>query len=268
MVSNNFARCRLSDVPTSVYCERILFNAIDNLKVQDGKAIASEFAIDSLFTKKPKFTELDALIGICNQLGGCRIEERKDDDSEYQLTMMFSKIKLDMNKRIVCVEMNGAIEPYLVSLREQFTKIPLQIFCSLSSVYSQRLYRLLKSHVGHGIVRYGKESLYDLLGAPDCAKKSTKKLNANIIAPAIKEINKKTDLTISFEPHRKGRAITSYKFTIIDKDNLDRRQKLNKEYRAVAAKEKNKPEKQDPQYEAETGLSHETVVKMLKEYRL
>jgi len=50
------------------------------------------------------------------------------------------------------------------------------------------------------------------------------RLNAKILSPAIKEINEKTNLVVSYEPHEKsgvrGKKVDSIKFSVLVKDNM------------------------------------------------
>lgn len=271
MVKNDMARCCLKSAPASVYCERILFNALDDKRLKDGEVLDFEFDVDKILCgKKPKESDMDLLKDVCRELIRCWIEEESEDDSKFNALAVFSRLSVDMKKRTILIKMNDEIKDYIVSFKEQFTKIPLQIFCSLSSLYSQRMYRLLKSHTRHGCIRRTKENLYEYLSVPEFAKESTKRFNDKILKPAIKEINEKTDLTVMFKPIKKGRNISSYHFDICDRERLDQRQKEDTERRKriAMAKSKKAGTKEDIEYEEESGMSHSAVCNLINGYGL
>lgn len=230
MVHNSLARCIIENIPKSIYCERLLFNAICNAHVRDGKVTESVFFMKDIFSGHvPKDSEVCDVRDICDRLGDCRIKEEQNDGT-WRMTLLFSFFEIDPECKKITVKMNGDVEKYVSALKGQFSKIPLGVFCTLRSMYSQRLYRLLKSLVGFGVAKYGLDKLSELLVIPEYAR-TGKVMSKEILKPAIAEINKNTDIRVTLVPIKKGKRITAYCFSIWDKEELDRRQKQDKERR-------------------------------------
>lgn len=236
MISNELARCSLRNIPSSVYCERIFFHAINEFVKGDWSGDI-KMPLSAVFQGKvPKESEVEAFKEICRELAQCWIEDESDEGT--RIILFFSVFSVDMKEKTLGVKLNGEIKKYVSSLTDQFTKIPLEIFCSLKSVYSQRLYRLFKSHVGRGGATYTLEKLSDFLAPPEYTRTSGYRFNEKILMPAIDEINDKTDLRVVVASMRSGRFIHKYTFSITDTEKLDSRQKADKRRREIFAKHK------------------------------
>jgi plasmid replication initiation protein len=101
---------------------------------------------------------------------------------------------------------------YLSNLTKNFTQYPLTDVIDFQSTYSMRMYEILKckGHTGEKII------------AVDWIKKRfeiidkyprMQNFKTNVIDIAVNEINKKTDMTVDYEPVKKGRNIVAFKFT-------------------------------------------------------
>lgn len=102
--------------------------------------------------------------------------------------------------------------------KEWFTKYMLAQTAMLNSVYSVRLYELLVQW------REGKETpIFELelfkgqLGIAVDEYKRICDFKRRVLDHAVKEINKKTDLQISYEPEKNGRNVVGYKFLVFEK---------------------------------------------------
>lgn len=249
MVDNKLARCILCNVPKSIYCERILWESIACFYSKKWEEVEPVFSIDKIFNDdKPSNRLYEEVLSVCRALVGCRLEEHKLVNGAIKsITIIpcFSKISIDKEDKAIRVKINDEMRPYITALKEQFLKIPVDIFGLLDSMYSQRLYRTLRTHIKRGTAKYNLETICDFLGAPDYARTGVN-FSKHILKPAIKEINRKTDIYISATPVKDGKTITGYSFGIVDVDIIDRRQKQDKErrikYAELNEKMKNNPD--------------------------
>lgn len=101
--------------------------------------------------------------------------------------------------------------------KEWFTVYMLSQTAVLNSVYSVRLYELLIQW------RKAKKATFELevfrgqLGLDVDEYKRLCDFKRRVLDHAVKEINEKTDLQVSYEPEKKGRKVTGYKFLILEK---------------------------------------------------
>lgn len=109
--------------------------------------------------------------------------------------------------------------PYLTMLHTEFTSYRLKHVGQLASIYTIRLYELLVQYRKAGERTITVEYLRDTLDLGDKYPRMNS-LRQRVIDPAIKEINKHTDLRVEMTPKRKGRRIHAFHFDIALDDQL------------------------------------------------
>ena len=106
-----------------------------------------------------------------------------------------------------------AVVPLITRLEEQFSKYDIEQISSLSSAYAVRLYELLICWR-----TTGKTPVLDLtefrnrVGVLDTEYHRIAHLKERVIEHSIKQINEHTDITATYEQHKKGRVITGFSF--------------------------------------------------------
>lgn len=112
------------------------------------------------------------------------------------------------------------LKPYLLMLKERFTKLTLEQMVSFSSQYSGRIYELLKQYQKVGSRKFQLEELRTLLGIEIDEYKKYNDFKRKIIIKSKEEINTKSDLLIDFEEIKRSRKVEAIKFIIKAKDNV------------------------------------------------
>ena len=109
------------------------------------------------------------------------------------------------------------LKPYLLQLKEQFTKYNLENILRFKSAYSIRIYEIAKSWEARGEFSYPVEELKEIIGA---AKKYTAYYDFKryVLERSLKEINSLSDIRLSFKEKKLGRKITDLVFQV--KPNL------------------------------------------------
>lgn len=98
-------------------------------------------------------------------------------------------------------------------VKEFFTQYLLSQTAKLSSVYSARLYELLVQWKSIGKTPvFELANFRDQLGIGVNEYQRMDHFKTRIIDMALKEINEQTDITASYEQHKKGRVITGFSF--------------------------------------------------------
>jgi plasmid replication initiation protein len=106
-----------------------------------------------------------------------------------------------------------AVVPLITRLEEQFTKYDIEQISSLSSAYAVRMYELLICWRSTGktpIIELGE--FRKRIGVLDTEYTRMGNFKTRIIEYSIKQINEHTDITASYEQHKKGRVITGFSF--------------------------------------------------------
>lgn len=111
------------------------------------------------------------------------------------------------------------LKPYLLMLKERFTKLSLEQMVSFASQYSGRIYELLKQYEKIGERVFKIEDLRSLLGVGFEEYPKYANFKQKVLLKAKDEINSDSDLTIDFEEIKKARKVESIKFTI--KSNIN-----------------------------------------------
>lgn len=114
--------------------------------------------------------------------------------------------------------------PYLERLSVDFTRFGLKDIAQMTSIYSIRIYELLKmadgqqkSNQAKTVYQINKQEMREMfeLGTKYKAHKDFKK---RVLDVAMREINQLTPLNIELEQIKKGRSIHAFKFTITRKE--------------------------------------------------
>lgn len=98
-----------------------------------------------------------------------------------------------------------------------FTKYYIQQCSGLGSVYSLRLYELLKQWTKTKSVALELNLLRGQLGIEDDEYQRMSDFKKRVLDVAVDEINEKTDLKISYENIKKGVKIVGFQFKILEK---------------------------------------------------
>jgi len=135
-------------------------------------------------------------------------------NGDYLLANWASSVKYRSGEGKIEFTFSPDLKPYLLQLKKAFTSYRLSNILSLKSVYSIRLYELMKKwqHIGRWEVPI--ESLREKLGAITKTYELYGNLKSRVLNPAVKEVNEKTDVQVLFKEIRKGRKVIKIEFTI------------------------------------------------------
>jgi len=174
-------------IPLSVLCDEI------NINYKDMVNIADEFS-NELLNKKIK------------------IGTGRDDWTMAQWVSIFH-----YKEGIVTVGLNPHLKPYLTKLSEKFFNYRIENLLFLTTGYAVTLYELLKYWQGN-IYEIDLGKFHDIFGTGK-TKSYTNDKSANynikrrIIEPAVEQINKYTDITVTkWEVIKLGRKVTGFRF--------------------------------------------------------
>jgi plasmid replication initiation protein len=137
------------------------------------------------------------------------------NEEKWELYTWFSKFKYD--NEIIEVGFHEDLYPYLLELK-QYVIGDNRHLLEMKSDYSRRIYMLLKEFSKFGTRTFNVEELQEMLDVPNSFKIYSK-FKQGILTKAKKEIDKYTDLEISFEEVKRGRKVVEVTFSIKQNKN-------------------------------------------------
>ncbi|WP_335987219.1 RepB family plasmid replication initiator protein, partial [Acinetobacter bereziniae] len=121
-----------------------------------------------------------------------------------------------------------AVVPLITRLEEQFTQYDIEQISGLSSAYAVRMYELLICWRSTGktpVIELGE--FRKRIGVLDTEYTRTDNLKMRVIELALKQINDHTDITATYEQHKKGRTITGFSFKFKQKKKTESKTSKN-----------------------------------------
>ena len=131
----------------------------------------------------------------------------------HKTTRWVSEIGYIEQDATVDLIFSPAVVPLITRLEKYFTNYEIQQISKLSSGYAVRLYELLICWRSTGKTPTIELSEFrKRIGVLDNEYQYMHHFKARILEHSIKQINQHTDITASYEQHKKGRVITGFSF--------------------------------------------------------
>lgn len=185
------------DIPKTISISAIEFAEIMNIdKANAYKELYS--AADALYSASITFIE---------------------NDDDVELRWIQKKVKKRKGDGQITLTWSDDVIKYISQLKNRFTSYKIKHIADLQSTYSIRIYELLIRFNDTGIRKVSVEDFRKALCITD-KYKTFKILRRDVINPAIKELNKRSNLTIEFETLKKGRSVTALYFTFAEKKEV------------------------------------------------
>lgn len=143
--------------------------------------------------------------------------DKKAKQDDFDIIPYFSK--LSYRGGTLYAKFNPEMKKFLLELKAYFTEYNLLEYLTLPSIYSQKLFELLKSYEGgnkKGYTDIPLQSLHEYMDTPDSLRANFAFFRKRILEKAHKDINK-TSLEFAWEPIKTGRAVTAVRFIFRDK---------------------------------------------------
>ena len=136
------------------------------------------------------------------------------------LVSWIEKPYLCKNSGRLKIRLDRDMMPYLIQLKENFTRYQLIATLALKSKFSLRLYELFKSYEYLGKYEVSLNELRKIMML-ETEYQKVNDFKRYVIDKALDEINTYTDIEISYEVIKSGKSITGFVFTIQRADNWD-----------------------------------------------
>lgn len=152
----------------------------------------------------------------CKELATATVEtewpdpENPVEDIIFHVMPFFSSIKY--RKGNVQAKFNPEMSGFLLQLRRCFTEYNLMDYLTLPSLYSQRIFELLKSWGNMPEVVISVADLHNLLETPVSFRADFRQFRVYVLEKAQKDIHKHTTLRFEWEPIKAGRTVEAVRF--------------------------------------------------------
>jgi len=130
--------------------------------------------------------------------------------------------KITYNEAYISLIFNPLLEEYILDIKKEggYTKYFIKNILKLKSIYSVRLYELLKQYVKLGKRTISVEDLKQKIGATEKSHTKMNFFRNRILIPIKNEINICTDLSFDFDEVKEGRKVKSIIFYINSKTDI------------------------------------------------
>lgn len=174
---------------------------------------------------------------ICIELRKSGVDfEIRDPSGEPDFITVSFFSRIEYRKGIIEARFNTSdplIANCLLNLRDNFTKYNLIDYLRLPSIYSQRLFEILKSWNKMPEVIIKIDKLHQMLNTPPSFRSNFKALRIYVLEKAHKDITEKTLFRFEWDPIKAGRSVEAIRFVFSAK-----RQALTQEVQEDAKEDK------------------------------
>jgi plasmid replication initiation protein len=127
---------------------------------------------------------------------------------------------------VLFIDINQSLAPFLLELKNNFTKYSLKEILKFRSVYSIRLFQILNQYAYQEIVVFDVDKLRFMLDIEEREYKLYSDFKKDVLETALKEINANSSLSFTYKELKRSRKITSIEFKIkkakpIKKDKIE-----------------------------------------------
>lgn len=212
---NRLIRTRIS--VDSVDAGRILANLISCIRTND-KTVQDAYSVAAKdFLTIHGGEQYRRIKSLCRELAKATAEvEEPDPDADaehpiFTVCPFFSRIQY--RKGIVTAVFNPVMAPYLLQLKACFTQYNLIEYLKLPSIYSQRIFEILKSWQNIPEIIISVPELHKMLNTPDSFRSDFCLFRRFVLEKSHKDISDKTEFRYEWEPIKVGRSVEKIRFT-------------------------------------------------------
>lgn len=212
--SNALARARWA--AESVWEPRLVALLASKVRPDDSDFQVYEIPITELIglsEKKPSGRTYMELASIVDKVMSRVITIKDGDKGGWIKYNVFSRCRYNPEKGTLELRFDPDLKPHYLNLQRNFAQYKLLEYLMLPSIYSQRIFEILKSWADRSEVVLSIEELHNMLGTPESLRKKFPDFRRRVLEKAHKDILKTTTLAYEWQPIKEGRAFRSIRFT-------------------------------------------------------
>ena len=207
--------------------QRLIMLAIINAR-ESGQGITADSKLEIRASDYAKLfnVSLDASYKALREAVNNLFNRQFSYTAEYKRTGKIGVVRSRWVSRIFYVDDLALLEitfapdvvPLVTRLEEHFTSYQAKQVAHLTSKYAVRLYELLIAWREAGKVPPIEISEFrNRLGLLDDEYTAMHNFKKRVLEPSIQQINEHTDITVTYEQHKKGRTISGFSFRLKQK---------------------------------------------------
>ena len=207
----------------------IMLGVINARETGQGITADSKLEIHASDYAKHFNVSTDAAYKVMKEAVNNLFERKFSYVAEYKKTGKTGVVRSRWVSRIFYVDSLAILEitfapdvvPLVTRLEEHFTSYQLKQVSNLTSKYAIRLYELLIAWREVGKTPQIELSEFrQKIGVENGEYERMHHFKARVLEPAIKQINEHTDITASYEQHKRGRTISGFSFRFKQKQQV------------------------------------------------
>jgi len=140
------------------------------------------------------------------------IKIEKPEDKGFFRINVCSQAEYNKNEGRITVKFTDDIMPYLAQVKKKFVLYNLKEIANFGSLYTARLYELIKEFQETGWMLKSISQLREALAIGNDKFKLYGNLKVKVLTYACKEINNNYDMGLSFKELKEGRKVIAVKF--------------------------------------------------------
>ena len=113
---------------------------------------------------------------------------------------------------LITGEFHQDLKPFFLEVKKCFTRLSLNQYLRLPSIYSQQLFGFLQSWNDKPEIEISISELHEMLNTPVSFRSNFAALKRRVLEKAHTDIQKHTDLRYDWEPVKTGRKVTAIRF--------------------------------------------------------
>lgn len=227
--SNALARARWS--AESVWEPRLVALLASKVSANDTDFQVYEVPVSELIEKSEKnfsgrtYIELAAVV----ERVMSRVITIKDEDGKgWTKYNVFSRCRYRFTDAVLELRFDPDLKIHFLNLQKNFAQYNLLEYLMLPSIYSQRIFEILKSWTDRPDVVISLEELHGMLNTPDSLRNDFAQFRRRVLEKAHKDIHQDTSMAFEWEPIKKGRLVVAIRFFLGPK-RLERGRKKKKD---------------------------------------
>lgn len=162
------------------------------------------------------------------------------------------------------LEFHNDLKPYLLDLKERFKAYDIRNIQSLRSIYSIRMFILLKQFENIGNRKIEVETLRELLGVGNDQYKLYADFKKRVILRPQKDLEQYCDICFDFEEQKRGRKVEAINFIIKQNKPLRSKSLPNKKSKKAKAPSLNAEQQAILEKTQPWGVTKETLIDFFK----
>lgn len=239
--SNALARARWS--AESVWEPRLVALLASQVRADDTDFHVYEVPVSAIMREREKrikggtsggkdFKEIEAVV---DRVMGRVLTIKDEKGRGWTKYNVFSKCRYRAEDHVLELGFHPDLRPHYLNLKEKFAQWNLLEFLMLPSIYSQRIFEILKSWDDKPDVTITITDLHEMLDIPSSLRRFPD-FRRRVLEKAHQDIHKNTNLRFEWEPIKEGKAVTKIKFTFDKKRALYVATKKESEIQAKQSK--------------------------------